>query len=206
MEETDLIFELPEISIPAIKYVAKFDKETGKVVSIGPRLIDINNDDEIEIDREMFDDIFSGKINLHHCFIDLYDNKIQVKYNQTLRKIDDVLHRVIEKQFIKIEDPEIFVTYNTSSKKLTVELTERFFGSKKIENIKNLRKQRVLWSGDTDMDFYITEYNDPHFVFEKISVKLSELEGKQFEIDVNIDKKFSIFTRRLFKNYILEII
>jgi hypothetical protein len=206
MEESELIFDLPAITFPEIKHVAKFDKETGKVISVGPRLADSFLDDEIEIDKEMFDDIFSGKINLHHCFIDFYDNKLQVKYNQILRKIDDVLHRIVEEQFVKIDDPEIFLTYNRSLKKLTIELTERFYGSRKVENTKNLRKQRVLWSGDTEMDFYITEYNDPHFVFKKISIKLLELEDKKVEIDCEINNRFSIFTRRLFKNYILEII
>jgi hypothetical protein len=201
MEKEHIVF-----NIPIIKQVAKFDKDTGKVISVGPRLSDHIANDEIEIDKEIFDDIFSGKINLHLCFIDFYDNKLQIKYNQVLRKIDDVLHRVIEKQFVDMEDPEIYLTYNRLSKKLTVELTERFYGSKKTKNSKNIKKQKVIWAGDTDMNFYVTEYNDPHFVFEKFSVKLLELENKRVEINVNVDKKFSIFTRRLFKNYILEII
>lgn len=206
MEKTHVIFDLPAVLIPEIKYVAKFDNETGKVISVGPRTKDCFLDNEIEIDRELFDDIFSGKINLHFCFIDFYDNKLQIKYNQVLRKIDDVLHRVVEKQFADIENSDIYLTYNDSLKQLCIELTERFYGSRSEENKENLKKQKIFWSGDTKMDFYITEYNDPHFVFETISIRLCDLDSKQFNIDLDIDKKFSVFTRRLFKNYILEIV
>jgi hypothetical protein len=54
------------------------------------------------------------------------------------------------------------------------------------------------------MNFLITDYNDPNVLYEMISVKINELIGKSKTFE-NIDyDKFSVYTRRLFKNCVIE--
>ena len=67
-------------------------------------------------------------------------------------------------------------------------------------------KRKCAWSGDTVMDFYITDYNDPNVLIEKFSITVDELVSKTKTISVkNFPEKFSIYTRRIFKNYMVEI-
>ena len=54
------------------------------------------------------------------------------------------------------------------------------------------------------MDFLITEYNDPNEIYQMFSIKINELIGKNKIIkNLNYDT-FSVYTRRLFKNYVIE--
>ena len=54
------------------------------------------------------------------------------------------------------------------------------------------------------MDFLITDYNDPNLIFQMFSVKLNELVDHNVTIK-NIEyDRFSVYTRRLFKNYLIE--
>lgn len=204
MEEVEFNFDFEDIIVKEIKYVVKFDTTTGKVISFGPRSVDENNFDEIEVDADMAEDIKDGRINLHNCFVDFYDNKLEIKENKFLFKLDDVLHRIIEKKFSKIEESDIFVTCYTKKNKLRIELTDRFHGTKK--NCKDpKKKQRISWNDDTVMDFYVTAYNDPHHVIESFSIKIEDLVGMKFEKSIAFPDKFSVFTRRLLKKYTLEI-
>ena len=56
------------------------------------------------------------------------------------------------------------------------------------------------------MSFLITDYNDPNVIFEMFDVKINELVGN-YKLIGNIDyDKFSVYTRRLFKNYVIETV
>lgn len=203
MEEVEFRLDFNDIILKELKYVVKYDKETGKAISFGPRYVDENFDDEIEVDHDVADDIKEGKISLHNCYVDFYDNKLEIKENKFLYKIDDVLHRIIEKKFYNLKNPDIFVTYYRKKNKIRVELTDRFYGTKKGND--QTKQQRVGWNDEVVMDFYVTEYNDPHKVIESFSVKISDLVGNKFEKTIELPDRFSVFTRRLLKNYILEI-
>ena len=68
-------------------------------------------------------------------------------------------------------------------------------------------KRAVKWDGDTEIHFLMTDYNDPNVLYKMLSFKISDLIGnskiyKNFELPLN----FSIYTRRVFKNYVLEIL
>ena len=97
--------------------------------------------------------------------------------------------------------------YDIKKKTLKFQLTEEFYGTKKMpEKYQPVIKRNVLWSGETEMNFLITEYNDPNILFKMISFKVSELVGKtKIFKNITCPERFSIYTRRIFKNYILEI-
>jgi hypothetical protein len=68
-----------------------------------------------------------------------------------------------------------------------------------------LKTRKIRWDGHTEMEFLITSYNDPHGLHQVISFKLEELEkGSKEFIYTGTDNRFSIFTRRIFKNYVFE--
>ena len=63
----------------------------------------------------------------------------------------------------------------------------------------------MFWNGETELDFTITDYNDPNIVTDNFSVKINDLIGEKIELkELNINRFFSVYTRRLFKNYMIE--
>jgi hypothetical protein len=68
-----------------------------------------------------------------------------------------------------------------------------------------LKKRNIVWDGDTEMLFFITDYNDPNVLYETVSVKINELIGQSKIIPMIHFDNFSIYTRRIFKRYVLEI-
>ena len=67
-----------------------------------------------------------------------------------------------------------------------------------------IKKRKIVWDGDTEMQFFITEYNDPNLLFEVVTVKINDLIGKYISIEGINYPKFSVYTRRLFKNYMID--
>jgi len=201
-EEIEFDFEFPQIEIKPINYVAVFDKETGAVISVGPEDAFLNIDNKIPVEKEFIDGVIDCSINIHNCFVDFYDLKLEIKEVKTLNKIDDVLHRIPENKYVDYIDADIYASYD--GKKLLIELSERFGGTRSLFE-KMSKKQKMVWSGDTRMNFFITDYNDPHKLIHSVSVLLDDLIGKPFEIELHLPRDFSIFTRRLFKKYIMEL-
>jgi hypothetical protein len=117
-------------------------------------------------------------------------------------KIDDVLHRIISNDFFTENNIDVYISYSSKTKQLKIQLSTAFGGTKKSKL--PITKRGIIWDGDTEMKFLVTDYNDPNLIFEMFSVKISDLIGKTKIIkNINYDK-FSVYTRRLFKNYVLE--
>jgi len=112
------------------------------------------------------------------------------------------LHRIPDIKYSEEPKSDVHLTYNSKNKYLKIQLSTDYGGTKKHKGSTGTRK--IIWDGSTDMDFLITDYNDPNLIFEMFSVKLNELVGHNVTIK-NIDyDRFSVYTRRLFKNYVIE--
>lgn len=209
MEEIDQFDDfLARIELPEIRYMAKFNPDTGAVEAVGPSHAFENQDNKIEIDRDTAEMIIEGKVKLTSCFVDQRENKLEIAEIQSIVKIDDVLHRIVELTWSDIDRPDVYILYDKEKKILKFQLTEEFHGTKKMpEKYQPVIKRNVLWSGETEMNFLITEYNDPNILFKMISFKVSELVGKTKTIkNVSCPDRFSIYTRRIFKNYVMDIL
>jgi hypothetical protein len=202
--ETEFLLEFPEI--PETKFAAVFDPETGRVLSVGPDFAFEDKEHKIEIDSILAESIITGETIIHDCFVDFYDYKIEIKQAVSLYKIDDVLHRITNKEFVDFVDADVYVTYNKRSKNLSIELTERFCGTRQVTDKTNFRKQKMIWNGDTELTFYVTAYNDPHIIYETLTLTVSDLIEKKYKTKIVLPKKFSVFTRRLFKRYVMEVL
>lgn len=193
--------------LPEITFLATFDPESGEVLSVGPSHAFINEKYKVEVDKETAEMIIDGSISIHSCFVDITGNKLEIAQIKSVFKIDDVLHRVNDKKWSTIEDPEIYIVYNRKKKELTVQLTELYNGTKKLsKEDQSVKKRKVTWSGDTEINLLITEYNDPNILHKMLSLSITDLiEQKKIFKDLELPKKFSIYTRRIFKNYLMEI-
>lgn len=193
---------LAEYQPPVITYSAVYDPQTGRVLSVGPAHAFESEKYKIEIDKETAESIINAEIKIHHCLVDISSNTLEIAEIKSVYKIDDVLHRVISKEYFIGDAVDLYLTYNSKNKTLKVQLSDELGGTKKSKN--SLKKRGIVWDGETEMKFLITEYNDPNLIFEMFSVKINELIGKTKTIN-NIDyPKFSVYTRRLFKNYVIE--
>jgi hypothetical protein len=116
-----------------------------------------------------------------------------------------VLHRIISKEYSDITNPDLYLFYDSSNQTLTIELSEALGGTKQATDLTEpVKTKKIVWDGTTEMNFLITDYNDPNVLYEMISVKINELLGKSKTFE-NIDyDKFSVYTRRLFKNCVIE--
>ena len=185
------------------KYCASYDPETGKIISVGPSLAFQSTKYKIDLEKELVEDVLTGKIRIANCFLDVTTGSLEIIETRSIRKIDDVLHRVPLYDFVEDKSVDLFVTYIKKTQQIKFELSNELGGTKKTGSEK---KRIIHWSGDTVMNFYITKYNDPHWIFHEFDVKINELrrKTKKFKLE-SVPDKFSVFTRRILKNYTLEI-
>lgn len=190
---TDFDEWLALVALPEVEYMALYDVSSGQVISVGPSHAFDNDANKVVVDKETAELIIEGKINLTSCFVDMQSGTIEIAEIKTMFKIDDVLHRIISTEYTDVV-PDILLTFEKATTSLTFSLSSQFTG-----------KRKVLWDGETVMNFLITDYNDPNILYNMLSLKVSDLVGKSVTIDnLEVPNKFSVYTRRLFKNYVIE--
>jgi hypothetical protein len=193
---------LREYKPPITQYVAVFDPITNQVISVGPDHAFADQKNIVQISQEIAESIITAEIQIHNCRIDVESGQLAIAEKKTLNKLDDMLHRIPDIKYLEELKSDIHLTYSSKSKYLKIQLSTEYGGTKKHKGSDGTRK--FIWDGTTDMDFLITDYNDPNLIFQMFSVKLNELVGHNVTIK-NIDyDKFSVYTRRLFKNYVIE--
>jgi hypothetical protein len=177
-----------------IEFYAIYDPESYQVVGIYPEVAAIEKTHKIKIDKELAEDIQNGIIEMNSCFVDVEAQELQIIEQTGIRKIDDIIHRIVEDRFSNISKPDIIVTYNQTTQDITFKMS------------KTLRSRSIKWPEGTIMQFLITSYNDPHIVFQTLTINLEELHRQDQTINyTGTSSRFSVYTRRLFKNYIFEI-
>jgi len=172
-----------------IQYWAAYDPQSGKVLGIYPGASADNLKNKIEIDEDIAESINNGTTSIFNCYVDLESGKLEIVEIKSLTTIDDILHRVVDNRWAKIDDPDITVAYNNNL--ISILLNEKYRKGKKI-----------FWDGETEMNFFITDYNDPNILHNMFTVKLSKLIEENFSIEIDPPKKFSVYTRRVFKKYV----
>lgn len=183
---------LRDLVLPVVEYVAVYDNITGKVTSVGPSHAFEMEEHKLVIDPDTAELIINGVIRINSCVVDIHNNSLEITEIKSVFKIDDVLHRIITLEYAEFEIPDVILVYKDNS--ITFSLSDEFNG-----------KRKVNWSGDTVMNFLITDYNDPNIMYNMISLKISDIVGNSVTIDnLEVPNKFSVYTRRLFKNYVIE--
>ena len=193
---------LANFKLPPVKFVAVFNPDTGAVVSVGPSHAFKDQKHKISIDKELAESIINAEIKINNCIVDINSNTLEVAEIKNTYKIDDVLHRIISKKDSEIKNPDIYIKYDSKLNTFKIEMSSEFGGTRKARA--GIKKRNIVWDGDTKMQFFITEYNDPNLLFESVSVTINNLTGNHKLITGFNYPKFSVYTRRLFKNYVIE--
>jgi hypothetical protein len=188
--------------LPPVKFVATYNPDTGAVISVGPRHAFKDQKYKIPVDKELAESIINAEIKIDNCVVDMNSNTLEVAEIKSVYKIDDVLHRIISKEDSEITKPDIYIKYDSKLSTLKIELSTEFGGTRKARA--GIKKRNIVWDGDTEMKFFVTEYNDPNLLFEVVTVTINDLIGKYKLITEFTYPKFSVYTRRLFKNYVIE--
>ncbi len=180
------------LEIPEETYFFEFDSE-GNVIALHPGQTVGKIKNKIQVDNSIALAIYEQGETLRHYKVDVISGRV-IKINLAsitgLHKIDDVLHRVIDKRWSNVTKPDIAIEYNREESLLTFKI--------------NPLLKTVEWQGDQEMVFLITEYNDPNVLQEMISFNVNELVKYPQRITVDLPKKFSIYTRRIFDKYTYE--
>ena len=180
------------LEVPEETYFFEFDLD-GNVMALhpGPSVDHIKN--KIQIDLDIALGIYERGETLRHYKVDIVSGRV-IKINLAsitgLSKIDDVLHRVIDKKWSKISKPDVSIEYARADALLTFKI--------------NPLLKTIEWQGDQDMVFLITEYNDPNVLQEMISFNVNELVKYPQRFTLTLPEKFSIYTRRIFDKYTYE--
>jgi len=176
-----------------IEYYATF-KDDGVLIGVYPShaVLDITN--KIKIDDEIATAIASGVENLFSYRVDIPTKKL-VKLNKfsthSLVKIDDILHRVIDKKWSNIQDSDITILHNTKNNTLTFSMSDKY-------------SNNIIWDGATEMIFLVTDYNDPNVLIHMLSIRAGDITENTKSFTLDLPTRFSVYTRRIFDKYIFE--
>jgi hypothetical protein len=180
------------LEVPEDTYFFEFDPD-GNVTALHPGLAVDHIVYKIQVDLDIALAIYEQGETLRHYKVDITSGRV-IKVNLAnitgLTKIDNVLHRVVDKKWSKISKPDVSIEYDRTDAVLTFKI--------------NPLLKTIEWQGDQDMVFLVTEYNDPNVLQEMISFNVNELVKYPQRININLPNKFSIYTRRLFDNYTFE--
>jgi hypothetical protein len=179
-------------TIPEETYFFEFDI-SGNVIALHPGESVAHIQNKIQINNSIAMTIYDGIEMLRNYKVDIATGNV-IKVNLTtitgLTKIDDVLHRVIDKRWSNVTKPDISIEYDREESLLTFKI--------------NPLLKTLEWQGDQDMVFLITEYNDPNILLEMINFNVNELVKYPHRIKLDLPNKFSIYTRRIFQTYTYE--
>jgi len=191
MAEIDFDEWLANYKPPEIKHYAMFDTTTGEVTGLYPSTALPDTENFVSVDVETAHLINEGKVSLNSCFVDIASGSFEIAEIKRLTKIDDVLHRIMDRMYAELLEPDVLVTQKDNS--LTFMISKKY------------KTRKIHWAENTEMSFLITEYNDPNIVKHTIKFSISDLiKNKQIFKDLNLDKKFSIYTKRLFPVYLFD--
>jgi hypothetical protein len=176
-----------------IEYYATF-KDDGALIGVYPShaVLDLTN--KIKIDDDIGTAIATGVENLFSYKIDIPTKKL-IKLNKfsthSLIKIDDIIHRVVDKKWSNIQDPDIIISHNIEHSTLTFSMNDKYSND-------------IIWDGATEMIFLVTAYNDPNVLIHMLSIRAGDITEKTKSFTLDLPTRFSVYTRRIFDKYIFE--
>lgn len=200
MEEMIVDFDkwVEENQPTEIKYYAIYNDD-GTVTGIYPEHVAVDKKNKIIVDKEIAENIQNGTTQLHLCRVNVLEKKFLISYE---KEIDDVLHRIPDRRWSSEEYFDFYIEYIKKESKIVLSLSKKYFGTREC----NTTTLIPLSNNSKELHLLFTDYNDPNIPYYNIKVNVSDLIEKDKEIiDIKLPERFSVFTRRFFDTYILDI-
>ena len=181
-----------------IKYFAVYNDD-GTVTGIYPEHVAADTKNKIIVDKEIAENIQDGTTQLHLCRVNVLEKKFLMSYE---KEIDDVLHRIPDRRWSSEKYFDFYIEYIKKESKIVLSLSKKYFGTKECDTTTLI----PLSNNAKELHLLFTDYNDPNIPYYNIKVNVSDLIEKDKEIiDIKLPERFSVFTRRFFDTYILDI-
>ena len=174
-----------------VKHYAVF-REDGSILGIYPDYECQDKTNKVEVDDSIVLSVYEGTTSLESYIVDVDSETVEFVEIKSLQKIDDILHRIIDKKWADIDQADIEVIYDRKNTELKITLNDKF------------KTKKLFWSGSTDMKFIISDYNDPNIFYDVISCTIDDIMHSPKIFKIDIPENYSIYTRRLFKTYLSE--
>ena len=207
MEEVEFQAWIKQLQEQENKYSIVYNPDTMQIVRVGPSHALENEDNCLEIDAEIAERILSGEISIHSCYLDALNGEITITETKNLIKIDDVLHRIPSLHWSIIENPDLYLKLDAENSKINIQLGAQWGGTYISQDASYTKSRKIVWSGDTVMEFLITDYNDPNVIYDAFSFVIQDLINNDLEFIIKVPyPEVSVYTKRIFKNYVVEYV
>lgn len=207
MEEVEFEEWFKQLQEQENKYSVVYNPDTLQLMQVGPSHALEHLDNCLEIDAEIAERILSGEISIHSCYLDAANGEVAITETKSLIKIDDVLHRIPNLFWSTIENPDVYLKLDAENSKMNIQLGAQWGGTFVSEDVSYTKSRKIVWSGDTVMEFLITDYNDPNIIYDAFSFTIQDLMDKDLEFIIKVPyPEVSVYTKRIFKNYVVEYV
>jgi hypothetical protein len=200
MEETVLDFDkwVEHYQPVEADYYAVYNDD-GTVTGIYPERVVVDKKNKILIDRETAENIKDGSTQLHLCRVNVLEKKFLVSYE---KEIDDVLHRIPDRRWSSEKYFDFYVEYFKKESKLVLALSKKYLGTRDSDTTTVVPFNNF----DTEIHLIFSEYNDPNMPYYNIRIKVEDLMKSEKEVEnIILPERFSVFTRRFFDTYIVDV-
>lgn len=207
MEEVEFQAWIKQLQEQENKYSIVYDPKTMQILQVGPSHALADRDNCLEIDAEIAERILSGEISIHSCYLDAANGEVAITETKSLIKIDDVLHRIPSLRWSTIENPDVYLKLDAENSKINIQLGSKWGGTFVSKDMSYTKSRKIVWNGDTVMEFLITDYNDPNVIYDAFSFAIQDLMNNDLEFIIKVPyPEVSVYTKRIFKNYVVEYV
>jgi hypothetical protein len=191
--------EFDKIIFSKTKFFASYDPDTGELLCVGPEhaLEDVSS--KIEIDEDIAEMIVIGKIFMQSCSVNLVTYKLETSLTKKKTTVNDTLFKIPLKKNVDVEKNDLSLFYYKKSKKLKVYLNEHY-------QKPSLTAKYQLSDPTSNLNLIISDNSDPNCIHNILKVPFIDLLKKNKVIEnIVITEKHSIYVKKIFADYALEI-
>jgi hypothetical protein len=178
-----------------IEYYAVYDPDTFLITGIYPSGPAQEKPYKIKIENILAEEIINGSVNLSRLSIDLENQELVIKENYIFSNQNYNFYR-IDSKIENLVNVSLTIKYVNSERSIYFIPSDNLIKTK--EKFVEYKKPCL---------FYITSENDPNILYDTIHLELDNLFSSKkliFPLDT-CGKKFSVYTKKIFKNYYLTI-
>ena len=210
---SEQLFDLQPLTVDNsdTSYYVFYNEWDGEITSVSRKLPTVHNDEAyICTSDEIAKKLLRGEVNERDYIVTFLDDDtlgvMERDDKLRLRSSEKTLHQLTKNNILNWD---IRVKIFLKNNKLLLEINPN-----SISKLTKLTfKKELLLSQETDLDLYLTKYNDPNFFLEKLVVDPAELldtgnilyDISHINQYININD-IGVLTRRCFKNYYVEVV